>query len=107
MLPHRSLVAALLLLLFNIITGHHFTVSCDLLTIQFSDPIFSPGEPGPHVHTVIGGTAFNRSETPEEAVAAQATTCDKILDHSNYWQPQLYHTDQNGLFNLVPVQQTV
>jgi hypothetical protein len=102
------LLVALLPLFSSLAFGSKFfTVNCNLLTVQFSDPIFSPGEAGPHVHAVIGGSAFNRTESPQQAVAARATTCDKLLDHSNYWEPQLYHMNKNGLFNLVPMQHSV
>ncbi len=29
------------------------------------------------------------------------TTCDKKLDQSNYWVPQLYHYNSNNEFELV------
>lgn len=84
-----------------------FTVNCAPLTIQRGDPIVYPGEISPHVHIVTGGTAFQLDQPNEVAVAANATTCDKILDNSNYWQPQLYHQRKDGKFELVHMQGNV
>ncbi|OAA67602.1 hypothetical protein ISF_03778 [Cordyceps fumosorosea ARSEF 2679] len=81
-----------------------FTVNCAPLTIQRGDPIVWPGQVSPHVHVVTGGTAFQRTESNEQARDAQATTCDKLLDRSNYWQPQLYHERHDGRFELVTMQ---
>jgi len=79
-----------------------FTVNCDPLTIQRSDPIVNPGLPGGHCHNVIGGNAFQRVMGPMDAQNATATTCDKAIDHSNYWVPSLYHEMADGKFELVP-----
>lgn len=83
--------------------GGVFTVNCGPLqgSIQRADPLIYPGVQSPHVHVAAGGTAFGQSETNAQAVAAQATTCDKFYDKSSYWQPQLYHQNANGTFNLV------
>ncbi|RCI16640.1 hypothetical protein L249_2572 [Ophiocordyceps polyrhachis-furcata BCC 54312] len=86
------------------VLGHIFTVNCKPLTIQRADPILFPGLISPHVHSVVGGTAFALAETNEQARAANATTCDKTLDNSNYWQPQLYHQRLDGRFELVEMQ---
>ncbi|KAL7930775.1 hypothetical protein V8C35DRAFT_133915 [Trichoderma chlorosporum] len=81
-----------------------FTVNCSPLTQFRGDPIVSPGVLSSHVHAVVGGTAFSINETPADARAANATTCDKVLDQSNYWQPQLYHQRTDGMFELVTFQ---
>lgn len=95
-------VAALVICLCPAVRGDRlFTVNCDPLTIQRGDPIVSPGQISSHVHAVTGGTNFALTETNEQAVAAAATTCDKILDNSNYWQPQLYHERSDGKFEIV------
>ncbi|KND90704.1 hypothetical protein TOPH_04594 [Tolypocladium ophioglossoides CBS 100239] len=80
------------------------TVNCAPLTIQRGDPIVFPGVISPHVHAVVGGTAFALEESNDRAKAANATTCDKILDNSNYWQPQLYHQRTDGKFEMVEMQ---
>lgn len=84
-----------------------FTVNCAPLTIQRGDPIVYPGQISPHVHIVTGGTNFALSETNEQARNAKSTTCDKILDQSNYWQPQLYHQRHDGKFEMVHMQGNV
>ncbi|KYK56567.1 uncharacterized protein DCS_03567 [Drechmeria coniospora] len=81
-----------------------FTVNCATLTVQRGDPIVYPGVVSPHVHAVVGGTAFALTESNEAAKAANATTCDKLLDNSNYWQPQLYHQRNDGRFEIVEMQ---
>lgn len=84
-----------------------FTVNCAPLTIQRGDPIVFPGVISPHVHIVTGGTAFQQTEPNDVARNAKATTCDKLLDKSNYWQPQLYHQRHDGKFELVKMQGNV
>lgn len=32
---------------------------------------------------------------------ATATTCNKALDHSNYWVPQLYHYTSDDTYEIV------
>jgi len=84
------------------LVGDTFTVNCAPLTTQRSDPIVSPGIASAHVHAVIGGNAFRRSMVAANAAnLANATTCDKSLDHSNYWVPQLYHQRADGLWEMV------
>jgi hypothetical protein len=80
-----------------------FTVTCATLTIQRSDPIVNPGVASGHVHAVVGGTAFNRTETNAQAVNAATTTCNRRFDKSNYWVPQLYHINGDGTFGIVPL----
>ena len=81
-----------------------FLVGCAPLTIQRGDPIVFPGQISPHVHAVVGGTGFALKQSNADAVASKATTCDKILDNSNYWQPQLYHERKDGKFEIVTFQ---
>lgn len=83
--------------------GGVITVNCAALqgSIQRADPLVYPGVVSSHVHVAAGGTAFGQSETNAQAVAARATTCDKFYDKSSYWQPQLYHHNADGTFNLV------
>ncbi|KHO01249.1 uncharacterized protein MAM_00250 [Metarhizium album ARSEF 1941] len=81
-----------------------FTVNCAPLTFFRGDPIVSPGVISSHVHAVVGGTRFALDLSNEQARNAKATTCDKSLDKSNYWQPQLYHQRHDGKFELVEMQ---
>lgn len=81
-----------------------FTVNCAPLTFYRGDPIIFPGVISPHVHAIVGGTRFALSLTNDQAANAKATTCDKSLDKSNYWQPQLYHQRRDGKFEMVEMQ---
>ncbi|GAO17093.1 hypothetical protein UVI_02003620 [Ustilaginoidea virens] len=81
-----------------------FTVNCAPLTTFRGDPIVFPGVLSSHVHAVVGGTRFALSLTNEEARNAKATTCDKVLDKSNYWQPLMYHQRRDGKFEVVEMQ---
>lgn len=83
------------------------TVNCAPLTIQRGDPIVSPGTISGHVHAIVGGTAFQQTLSNDAARQAKATTCDKSLDKSNYWQPQLYHQRRDGQFEIVEFQGAV
>lgn len=89
---HSILVAAAAASVLQGANAQLFTVNCSPLTIQRGDPIVSPGQISGHVHIVTGGTNFALTETNEDARNAKATTCDKLLDKSNYWQPQLVRT---------------
>jgi hypothetical protein len=80
--------------------GDTFTVNCQPLTIQRSDPILFPGVPGGHVHNIIGGNGFQRTMNAKMNDATQ-TTCDKAIDHSNYWVPALYHQRADKMFEMV------
>jgi len=82
-------------------TQQVFTLNCVPLTIQRSDPIVDPGIPGAHVHSVIGGNAFQRTMGPLDALKATQTTCNKALDKSNYWVPQLYHQRADKMWEMV------
>lgn len=84
-----------------------FTLSCDPLTYQRSDPVVFPGVVSPHTHVVIGGNAFNRTMSNTLATMATETTCSVAIDKSNYWQPLLYHMLPNGSFEGVTYQGAV
>jgi hypothetical protein len=106
MAPYRFIQALSSFALLQTATAE-FTVNCAPLTIQRGDPIVYPGQISPHVHIVTGGTAFQLNQPNEVAIGAKATTCDKVLDNSNYWQPQLYHQRKDGKFELVHMQGNV
>ena len=97
----KALSALLALAAAPLAAAQVFVVNCDPLTIQRSDPIVSPGGMSSHVHVVTGGTGFQQTQSNAVAVASKATTCDKTLDHSNYWQPQMYYQNPNGTFSIV------
>lgn len=99
--------AALLAALLPAVQAQLITVNCAPLTIQRGDPIVSPGQISAHVHAVVGGSNFQQRLSNDEARAAKATTCDKVLDNSNYWQPQLYHQRRDGSFEIVEMEGAV
>lgn len=104
----RLILSVLLLVLSVVFAGDTFVVNCAPLTIQRADPIVTPGKPSQHVHAIVGGNAFRRTMSDaNSAELATATTCDKKLDHSNYWVPHLYHKDSQGRYSLVPWTGTV
>lgn len=79
-----------------------FTLNFKPLTIQRLDPLVSPGVESHHMHAVVGGNAFSRNmSTPTAATVASSTTCDKYIDRSNYWVPNLYHRRTDGLYDMV------
>ncbi|KAG5978281.1 hypothetical protein E4U54_007044 [Claviceps lovelessii] len=84
--------------------GQLFTVNCSPLAVFRGDPVVDFGKPSTHVHAIAGGTRFSIDLTNEQATQARATTCDKHLDKSNYWQPQLYHERHDGKFEMVEMQ---
>ncbi|PRP73452.1 hypothetical protein PROFUN_16691, partial [Planoprotostelium fungivorum] len=58
--------------------GDTFVVNCNPLSVQRADPIVTPGRPAPHVHSIVGGNAFNRTMLGIDfAENATGTTCDK------------------------------
>jgi hypothetical protein len=85
----------------NCLDGDTFTVNCVALTQQRADPIVNPGIASAHLHSIIGGNAFQRTMEGTDALKANLTTCDKAIDHSNYWVPQMYHMRTDGMFELV------
>jgi len=95
------IILCVLVSLVSCLNGDTFTVNCAPLTIQRSDPIVQPGIASSHVHSVIGGNAFQRLMGPMDATKANSTTCDKQIDHSNYWVPQLYHQRPDNMWEIV------
>jgi len=96
-------IVAFLVSQISCLDGDTFTVNCAPLTYQRSDPIVQPGMASGHVHAVAGGNAFQRTMGPLAAMNATATTCDKHIDHSNYWVPHLYHLRADKMWELVPL----
>ena len=105
MVPLNTLfVAGLALQLSHFAHGQLFTLSCNPLTIQRSDPVVAPGKLSGHVHSIVGGNNFQQTMTEATALAGTATTCNRYIDLSNYWVPQLYHHNSNGTFSLIEFQ---
>ncbi|KAL1413684.1 hypothetical protein Q8F55_001463 [Vanrija albida] len=70
-----------------------FILSHPVLETTRLDSIVSPGQIGGHVHSIVGGSAFNRTQTYESMIASKCTTAAVTIDKSNYWTPQLYYYD--------------
>ncbi|PIL30122.1 hypothetical protein GSI_07699 [Ganoderma sinense ZZ0214-1] len=67
------------------------------------DPVVTPNEIGPHVHSIVGGSRFKSVYDPDDLVQSNCSTIPVQPDKSNYWAPQMYHQDQeNGLFTPIP-----
>lgn len=88
-------------------TTDEFSFSCLPLTTQLSDPIMSPGKESSHTHIVTGGTAFQRTMGMQTAPNASATTCEVLIDKSNYWVPALYHMTSDRSFEMMEYESSV
>jgi len=63
------------------------------LTIGRADPIVNPGVPSPHLHHILGGSAFSLNSTGKTLQNSQCTSAQVVGDNSNYWFPSLYFRD--------------
>ena len=68
------------------------------IVVERLDPIVSPGNVSGHVHTVMGGTAFNATMDYNLTQTSNCTTCAISKDLSNYWVPTVYFHAPNGSF---------
>lgn len=74
------------------------------LTKGRMDPIRDPGRASPHVHNILGGSAFGTSSTGPDLQRSGCTTAKVKGDNSNYWFPSLYFKDpKTGKFEAVDV----
>ncbi|EEY18202.1 WSC domain-containing protein [Verticillium alfalfae VaMs.102] len=79
-----------------------FIVPCSRpVVVQRADPIVNPGALAGHVHTIMGGSAFNFTMGYDDAVSSACSTCKVRQDLSNYWIPNLYYESENGKFETV------
>ncbi|KAG7147381.1 putative fungistatic metabolite like protein [Verticillium longisporum] len=79
-----------------------FVVPCSRpVVVQRADPIVNPGALAGHVHTIMGGSAFNFTMSYDDAVSSACSTCKVRQDLSNYWTPNLYYESENGKFEAV------
>lgn len=77
-------------------------MSCDgpLVRVR-ADPIVNPGVPAGHLHTIVGGNAFDFTMNGKKAHTATCTSCPVTQDKSNYWTPDLWVRAKNGSFHPV------
>ncbi|KAI1799599.1 WSC-domain-containing protein [Daldinia bambusicola] len=80
----------------------YWRMSCSLIQTGRLDPNISPGVVSPHVHKVSGASNFGLSNTYEDLISSQCTSCEIQDDKSIYWTPQLYYQHANGSFEEVP-----
>ncbi|KAI0676190.1 WSC-domain-containing protein [Trametes maxima] len=66
------------------------------------DSIVNPNAIGTHVHAIVGASGFSNVYDPDELMKSNCTTIPVQPDKSNYWAPQMYHHDQQGM--LTPIQ---
>lgn len=65
------------------------------LTRARIDPIVTPGRPGAHVHSVMGGSNFGMNSTGKDLTKSECSNAMIKGDNSNYWYPALMFKDPN------------
>jgi len=70
--------------------------------VERADPIQYPGVASQHLHTIMGGNAFDFDLDYDKTQASTCTTCSVTKDLSNYWVPTVYFHAENGSFISVP-----
>lgn len=68
------------------------------LVTERADPIMNPGTLANHLHTIMGGNAFDFSMSYNDTQTATCSSCAVTKDFSNYWAPTLYYRAENGSF---------
>ena len=81
-----------------------FTIGMGMpVALERVDPLLSAGKVSNHVHSVLGGNAF---QAEMDFATTQTSTCSTNPvrdDLSNYWMPALYFKDpKDGSFTRVP-----
>ncbi|KAL8720556.1 MAG: hypothetical protein Q9225_002602 [Loekoesia sp. 1 TL-2023] len=71
------------------------------LVTESLDPLLNAGGQSPHVHSVVGGSAFAPTMDFALTQTSSCTTFGVTTDKSNYWMPAVYF-HKNGKFTLVP-----
>lgn len=74
------------------------------LTIGRADPIVNPGGPSPHLHHVLGGSAFSVNATGNDLQGSKCSTAKVKGDNSAYWFPSLFFRDpKSGKYESVEI----
>ncbi|KAJ4522451.1 hypothetical protein HRR83_003585 [Exophiala dermatitidis] len=71
------------------------------IVVERADPIVSPGQVSNHLHTIMGGNAFDFTMDYNTTQKSTCSSCTVIGDNSNYWTPTLFFQHQNGSFESV------
>ncbi|KAI1917975.1 hypothetical protein LOZ61_000089 [Ophidiomyces ophidiicola] len=72
-----------------------------VLGVARMDPIFEPGRPSPHAHSIVGGGNFALNTSSEDLLGSSCTSCEVAQDKSAYWTPSLYFIHESGKAELV------
>ncbi|KAG8768887.1 hypothetical protein FRC12_005292, partial [Ceratobasidium sp. 428] len=75
------------------------------LYVTRSDPLVEPGQNGPHIHTVVGGSKFDPDCTTQECL--QQSKCSSSMiqaDKSAYWSPAVLYQHANKTFSAIKSQ---
>jgi len=76
-----------------------FVLGCSKpIVVERADPIVNPGVPAEHLHSIMGGDAFDLTLDYDKTQTSNCTTCSVTKDLSNYWVPTLYFHAENGSF---------
>ncbi|KZV95628.1 hypothetical protein EXIGLDRAFT_735028 [Exidia glandulosa HHB12029] len=79
-----------------------FRMTCGRpVTVMRADPIVNPGAVSNHVHQVLGGNAFDFTQTYDSLRASSCSSCAARQDLSVYWTPNLWYHAKNGSFHPV------
>jgi hypothetical protein len=68
------------------------------VAIERIDPIVSPDTLSNHVHSIMGGNAFDWDLDYNKTQTSNCTTCGVSKDLSNYWVPTVYFHAENGSY---------
>ena len=80
-------------------TQAFFVLGCGKpIVVERADPIVSPGEPASHLHSIMGGDAFDLELDYAKTQTSTCTTCAVSKDLSNYWIPTVFFHAENGSF---------
>ncbi|KAG8712588.1 hypothetical protein FRC09_019708, partial [Ceratobasidium sp. 395] len=80
------------------------------LYVTRSDPLVEPGQNGPHVHTVVGGSKFDPDCTTQECLqqskcSSSMIQADKqVYSPSAYWSPAVYYQHANKSLSAIKSQ---
>ncbi|KAH8090923.1 hypothetical protein HD553DRAFT_279680 [Filobasidium floriforme] len=78
-----------------------FILTHPILEVTRLDPIINPGEVSSHMHTIIGGSNFDKTVDYASTQQGKCTTAPISIDKSSYWTPQLYSYSE-GKYTMIP-----
>lgn len=66
-------------------TQGYFILSHKILETTRFDPVITPGQVSPHLHTIAGGSSFSSDVEYATMQTSACTTAPVSVDKSNYW----------------------